>query len=212
MITFSINPNVYAFKGNYNPTTQAGREWLSTMWEKVIRGECDNDVNPDAYGFVCDKNSNLAKSSKEVQIITMEEQENGERGIAETVLRYVDEDIDDMFEQVEIRENLKIFKKLSTEMIKEKRINLGICILSALKGDKISINLLRNMMIDDDCTYILKRVLRKHMELEIKGEDTIKTSLEKRNSFEVVGDITFPQFIKNIISIRDIGKCIEGMI
>lgn len=212
MLTFSINPDIYAFKGNYTPHTQEGREWLSTMWENAINGKCDNNVDPDAYGYVCGENSMKVKVKREVQIVTVEEKEDGAKGIAESVLKYFDDGLEDILNKEEIRENLRIFEKLSKELIKEKRINLCMCVLLALKGDKRAIVNLKDLMQDSDCTYILKKVIRNVRGLNINGDDTIEVTRQKQSIFEIENKITFSQFLKDIISIRNVGGCIERMI
>lgn len=215
MIAFAVNPNKYIeFKSDEQfkaPTTQAGREWLSTMWENVVNGKCEKTANPDAYGYVCNDNQMKAIKKREVQLITPEEQEEGVKGVAESVLQYYETRIEDIVLDAEEQDNLNIFKVLNAEMIREKRINLCACVAMAIRGDKLSLVKLKELIADEDCTYILAKAIRKCRGINITGKETVSEYARKRTLLCHEDNRTFSQYIKDILTIRSVGECLEGM-
>ena len=108
MLTFSLNKSSDSIVKDmssrvFNPTTDEGRQWLSELWFKALEGKVDNSVNVNAYGYVCEQNTKMAKNKKETALLTVDDVNDGKRGVSETVASYVDDNIDYIVECSDIK-------------------------------------------------------------------------------------------------------------
>lgn len=129
MLTFSINKNLTeaVASGALSfdmPTTDIGRAWLSEVVVKALDDKTDAEVNVDAYGYACEKNQTMAVGAREVALLSVEEIQMGQRGVADTVANYLDLNIDMIVESSEVRTLVYEFLNVHETIMIEEGQNL----------------------------------------------------------------------------------------
>lgn len=106
MLTFSLNPSteeVYeagSIIAKRKPTSTLGRQWLSEAFIKRLAGKVGEEMNVDAYGYVCNENTKLGQLRDPLPLLTLDEMESGYVGIPHNLsdggdfVRRLVEDID----------------------------------------------------------------------------------------------------------------------
>lgn len=129
MLTFSVNNSILKHldklsRMNLSPTSDKGREWLGEMVINATKGRVTDDVNVNAYGFACDRNTQLAKATREVALLTSDELEENKRGVADTVACYVDTYLDDIIEEVDVKGFVKEFLETRDYILLEEGLDI----------------------------------------------------------------------------------------
>lgn len=91
MLTFSVNREVDLSGINFTAKTWYGREWLGETYMRAVGGSLGAaPVIPsmDKWGFGCTQKTNLSKMRREVEIISENDLEDGQKGV---VLERADE-------------------------------------------------------------------------------------------------------------------------
>lgn len=172
MITFSVNPNLYAgferiTKDNL-PTTEKGKEWIGEIWLKAHT--LDKVVDADAYGYKCDENTKKKDMCKYVPLLTVEEVvEEGKKGISDTVAVYFDENIDEMIERSDIVTVSEEFLDMREYLIAEIDVDLLFVLDKAMQYNRRAMIKLKELTEEFEMFDILKKVMRPDCMLYMKG-------------------------------------------
>lgn len=142
MLTFSINQDIttVVLKGTIadaRPTTAKGREWWSEVWMKALEGRTEDTVDVDAYGYVCERNQDLANGKKETALLTVEELNGGLRGVVDTVASYLDANVDMIIDNSEIKTIVTDFLEMQEYLLIEEGVNLW-AVFNHAKNEKVS--------------------------------------------------------------------------
>lgn len=129
MITFSANNSILnhldkLYRMNLHPTSDVGREWLSEMVINATLGRVTDDVNVDAYGYACDRNTQLAKANKEVALLTSDDLEDNKKGVADTVASYIDTNIDAIIESADVVAFVQEFLEMREYVLLEEGLDI----------------------------------------------------------------------------------------
>lgn len=84
MLTFSVNHEVDLSGINFEAKTWYGREWMGTTFQRAVEGKLGSapsipDI--DKWGFGCTQKATLGKLRREVEIISENDLEEGQRGV-----------------------------------------------------------------------------------------------------------------------------------
>jgi hypothetical protein len=165
IFTLTINKNINdVIKVGYlteaRPTTQYGREWLSEIWFKALDDKFEEKVNADAWGYACDQKTKLAIGSREVSLLTVEELEMGQRGIADTVASYLDINIDTIVESSEVKTLVDEFVEAHYLIMGSESVDLwGVLSLARLANAKM-LDKLRDLISRYSIENLIESVLR----------------------------------------------------
>lgn len=144
MLSFSVNPDIskIVVEGTMSearPTTDLGRQWWSEVWFKSLKPNntgTDKMVNPDAYGYTCEANTNLNKAKRETALLTSEDFEAGARhGVAESVAFYVDNTIDSVLDREEVKSLVVEFLDLHEYLLVEEGKDIFSVMKLVLEGN-----------------------------------------------------------------------------
>lgn len=165
MLTFSVNTNINKVIldntfTDEKPTTELGRAWLSEVWLKAAEEKTDENINIDAYAYSCEKNTKMAVSKKEVAMLTTEEMQNGGRGVADTVARFVDTNVDAIIESSEVRTLVTEFMEVYDQLIIEEGVNLWKVIQLAREAVPTMIDKLRYLISTHNIGELVENVLK----------------------------------------------------
>lgn len=109
--TFSVNPEAYmeekqkriiemieALNDNsINP------EWIGEAYIRVVEGSNVDSINLSGYAVACDRNTKLNKKrNKNLSILTSEEHNDGYVGIVDVVADYVEDNMDDIIDNLDL--------------------------------------------------------------------------------------------------------------
>jgi hypothetical protein len=165
VLTFSVNKNINdVIKVGYltesRPTSDIGRAWWSEVWIKTLDEKADGPINVEAYGHACEKNTQMAISSKEVAMLTVEELEMGQRGVADTVASYLDINIDTIIESSEVRTLVDEFLTVQDQLSLEEGVSLWKVMTLARQANMKMIEKLRELIGRYSIENLVEGVLR----------------------------------------------------
>lgn len=158
MLTFSVNKNCKKimmnldFIRNAESTGRVGeandirRQWLSTLYINVCKGNADQSTDLTAYAVSCNKNRNLAIANSEIPIISSDELDAGVKGICSDSLGYDEERFKSMEEYSKFLSDLYELLNMGDFLEIEEDIDLVQTMLSALDGSKTSVKLLQELI------------------------------------------------------------------
>jgi hypothetical protein len=174
MLTFSVNSDIKSVmkqlvRINLNPTTQKGREWLSEVVIKALQGKIDDDVDVDAYGYACDRNTQLAKNSREVALLSQEELDDNYIGVASTVASYVDNNIDSIIESVDTKSFVDAFLKTREDISILEGKDIWRLLKRAKLGDTKAIHTIGNLNTKYNLQEMITDLLTCHNYMEAVG-------------------------------------------
>lgn len=166
MLTFSVNKNSSdVIRGlslkTLKPTTEKGREWLSEVWFKAIEGKVDENVNVNAYGYVCDQNTKMALNKKETSLLTADEVNDGLKGVSEIVASYVDDNIDYIIESSEIKTLVEDFINMRYDILEEAGVDLWRVVKLARRYNTKMVDKLRQLIQEYDIGELIRGILEK---------------------------------------------------
>lgn len=169
MLTFSVNRNVNdiihpgAFVESV-PTSHYGRLWLSEAWLNALRGRVNlYNLNLDAYGFSCERYTRIVTASRETPLVTVDEVEEGVRGVPEAVASCIDQDIEDFIERSEIISKVNEFIEIHDRLAIEEGVNIWTLINLAKKGNQRLVNRLREIIQKYNLEELFMYVMRNEM-------------------------------------------------
>lgn len=150
MLTFSVNKSIdEAIREGIlplkNPTTQKGKEWWSVAVFNTLEGKASN-VNLDAYGYKCDENTRMVNNKKEVALLTVEDIESGQKGVADSIASYLDTNIDTIIEFSEVKTLTEEFIEMYEYLLIEEGVDLWKVFCKAREGYLSSIEILRQLV------------------------------------------------------------------
>ena len=148
MLTFSVNQDVQSVLlttnlGTAVPKTQEGFEWLSEAWIKALEGKTGEEINVDAYGYVCKENTMKAKNKREASLLTVDEvneSESGYVGVADTVASYVDNRIEAIVESSEVKTIVNEFIEYHDYLLIEEGVSLWKLLTVSLEDSARQMN------------------------------------------------------------------------
>lgn len=175
MLTFSVNKDIHEMVSSSSiadarPTTDKGREWWSEVWIKALEGRTDEEVNIDAYGFACERNTKMAISSKESPLLTVEEIDSGLRGVADTVASYIDLNIDVIVESSEVKTLVGEFLEYHDYFLIEEGVNLWKVLKLARQANVKMIDKLRDLISRHGIGDMIESVLKNRECLDVLEE------------------------------------------
>jgi hypothetical protein len=165
VITFSVNKDINELikVGNLTdsrPTTDYGRAWWSEVWFKALDDKTDDRVNVDAWGYVCERQTKMALGTKEVALLTVEELQLGQRGVADTVASYLDINIDTIVESSEVRTLVDEFLTVQDHLALEEGVSLWKVMTLARQANMKMIEKLRDLISRYSIENLVEGVLR----------------------------------------------------
>jgi hypothetical protein len=165
VLTFSVNKNIndvitQGTLADARPTTDYGREWWSEVWIKALEGNVDDQVNIDAYGYTCERNTKMVVAQKEVALVTAEELEMGVRGVADTVASYFDLNIDTLIESTEVVTLVEEFLQVHEMLAVEEGINLWKVMTLARQQNAKMVEKFRDIISRHSLGSLIEGVLR----------------------------------------------------
>lgn len=165
MLSFSINKNINSVltKGtlaDVRPTTERGREWWSEVWFKTLDDRTEDHVNIDAFGYTCERNTLLNKARKETALLTVEEVNNGLRGVADSVASYLDQNVDYIVEKSSVSTSVEQFCEMQEYLLIEEGVNLWRVMELAREENYESINRLRGLITEYSLGDLISETLK----------------------------------------------------
>jgi hypothetical protein len=166
MVTFSVNNKINSVISElspkvFQPLTDDGRQWLSDLWFKIIDGEVDNKVKPDAYGYVCEQNTKMAKSKKETALLTADELDDGLKGVLDTVASYNDTNLKEFIENSEVETLVKEFVDMHEYLFVEEGVNLWKIVILAYNSNMRAIERLKYLIKEYHMESLIYSVIEK---------------------------------------------------
>lgn len=151
MLSFSVNKDINEVIRSSTvldarPTSDIGRQWWSEVVVKALDDRTDDEVNVDAYGYSCEKNTKKSSSKKESALLTPEEMEAGFKGIADVVAFYLDENMESILESDEAKTLITEFLEMQEHLIIEEGVNLWKVIKLAKNANTKMILRLRDLI------------------------------------------------------------------
>lgn len=164
MLSFSVNSNSNSVVRDlsskvYNPTTDEGREWLSTLWFSALEGKVDENVNTNAYGYACEQNTKMAKAKKETALLTANELDEGLRGVSEAVACYEDSSIENFINDSEVETLVEEFEQVHQYLIVEEGVNLWRVVSLVHQRNQKAIERLRYLCKEYHMEKLIKNII-----------------------------------------------------
>lgn len=171
MLTFSVNRGIKKIKMNLDfirnaeSTGRVGeandirRQWLSTLYINMCKGNAEQNTDITAYAVSCNKNRNLAIANSEVPIISSDDLEAGVKGICSDSIGYDESRFKDIEEYSKFLSDLYELLNFADFLEIEEDIDLVQTMLSALDGSKTSIKLLQELISKYDMKDLLYSVM-----------------------------------------------------
>lgn len=164
MVSFSVNPDTYqahrAVMKMRNPLgSQVAREWVGEAFCRATMGAVREDTDMGAYGAVCEKNTMLATSKREVQVVSSEDMDDGARGVADVVFNYVDSNLDSIVDSEEVRYFVGQFIDMRDYLLVEEGCDLYTVFIRARDGVTRSIARLRDLIEKYNMTDMIQSLL-----------------------------------------------------
>lgn len=172
MITFSLNYkfNYADFDGFTMPTNAIAKEYLGDIIVRKaeqaqgirrkkgnpkyddselndMRSVLQNPQHINGYSHVLAKYDSPVKKD-ELRILTMNEIEEGQRGVSEVVLAFIEEHLDDVIESSEFTWALREFFVMRDYCMDEEGVDIAIVLLKALEGVVPAIARLKKLVTD----------------------------------------------------------------
>lgn len=165
MLTFSVNKDINEAFNNGTlsftmPKTEEGRAWLSEVIVKALDDKTSDHVEVDAYGYTCELNTKMAKGKKEVALLTVEELEMGQRGVADTVASYLDMSIDKIMDSSEVKTLIEEFLEMYDYLLIEEGINIWKVLSLARNADKRMVDKLRDLVVSYEMGSLIEGIFR----------------------------------------------------
>jgi len=134
MLTFSVNKSTEdVMKVMHKIKNFGDGQWVGEAYLNCLDGRGDN-ININAYSYVCERNTRMAKQKREVAVVTVTEISDGVQGVSENVMSYWDTNIDKLCEDAEVVYNIRQFVEMYDYLMVEEGINLWALLQSALSG------------------------------------------------------------------------------
>lgn len=158
MLTFSVNRGIKNVKMNLDfirnaeSTGRVGeandirRQWLSTLYINICKGNAEQSTDITAYAVSCNKNVNLAIANSEVPIISSDELDAGVRGICSDSLGYDEERFKSIEDYSKFIGDLHELLNFADFLEIEEDVDLVQTMLSALDGSKTSVKVLQGLI------------------------------------------------------------------
>jgi hypothetical protein len=164
MLTFSLNTNSNSIIKElsskvFQPTTQQGREWLSELWFKALEGKVDENANSNAYGYVCEQNTKMAKAKRETALLTAEERSEGLKGVSESAAAYKDINIENILEHLEVKPLVEEFVGMHEYLIVEEGVNLWKIVTLVCKYNQKAIEKLQNLIKEYHMETLIRAII-----------------------------------------------------
>lgn len=157
--TFSVNPEAYLEEKqkkimemiNALYENPLNAEWIGEAYIKVVEDSNVENINLSGYSVACDRNTKLNKKrNKNVSILTSEEQKDGFVGIVDVVADFVEDNMDEIIDNLDLDYYIDTFKDTRQRLYFEKGHDIWRLIWLAKKdNDKQAQMKLRVLM--DEC-------------------------------------------------------------
>jgi len=187
MLSFSVNdriedivkPNTFLER---IPTDQLAREYYSEaimntlreykrvrhmiMWEgyetpdTILARVPMARVNLAGFSVACERNQRMALSARQVALLTMDEVEEGLKGVVDSVASYIDMNIDDIIERSEVKTLVADFLATYERLAIEEGVNLWTVLSKARRFDQVMIEKLRYLVEKYSLSDLIESVLR----------------------------------------------------
>lgn len=154
------DPDEPVFLVPTKPTSDYGKAWWSEALEKTLQDKTKEKINLDAYGYACERNTRMAVGSREVALLTVEEIENGLRGVADTVASYLDINIDYVVESSEVKTLVDEFLYMQDFLIAEEGVNLWKVITLARHCNKAMVDKLKDLLKRHPIESLVEGILK----------------------------------------------------
>jgi hypothetical protein len=165
MLTFSVNKDIHqVFRAGAlsftMPKTDEGRAWLSEAVVKALDDKTIEHVEADAWGYKCELNTKMAKGKKEVALLTVEELQMGQRGVADTIASYLDRNIDMMLDSSEAKAIIEEFLEMHDYLLIEEGVNLWKVLSLARSANLKMVDKLKELVATYEMGKLIEGVLK----------------------------------------------------
>lgn len=169
--TFSVNPEAYVdekqkrimemIKALHDNSVNS--EWIGEAYIKVVEGPNVDNINLSGYAVACDRNTKLNKKrNKNLSILTSEEHNEGFVGIVDVVADYVEDNMDDIIDNLDLDYYVETFLDTRQRLYFEKGQDIWrLTELAKIDEDKQAQMKLRMLMEECGIRDLLYYVLTK---------------------------------------------------
>lgn len=171
MLSFSLNPSYTDMikKGVVieKPKTEKGKEWYGHVVIRGCMGKVDEGMNTDAYGYKSAYYQLLTIAKKEVPLVSMDEKEQGVKGVADIVASELDKNFDRVLDLHCVQSIVDEFLDMYSYVMAEEKVNLYKLLRLAIKGDKRGIMRIRELVSKfDRLEELLTEVIKNPFSLQ----------------------------------------------
>ncbi|MNL91190.1 hypothetical protein D3C81_09200 [compost metagenome] len=166
MFTFSVNTDSRdvlrrGLLDKLESNNEITKAWLGEIFITAADKAYKESICVDSYAFKCEQNTQLTKQKNESPLISVEEINEGKKGIADTVAFYVDSNIDAIIEDSEVKSLVEEFLDIHEYLLIEEGTDLWHVIKRAKTFNTAMVDKLRRLTekyrLDDLIKGILSR-------------------------------------------------------